>query len=102
LEQAVKWAAIGILWVTSIHEYKWYNGANKPLFFTVTCSTNMGQACCAGTRIFVQESVYDQFMELFKKNAEGLQAGIGEPFELGTMHGPQVSKGQYEVRYHAY
>ncbi|KAK7453414.1 hypothetical protein VKT23_011679 [Stygiomarasmius scandens] len=71
LEQAVKWAGIGVF-------------------------TNMGQACCAGTRIFVQELVYDQFMELFKKNAEALQAGIGEPFELGTMHGPQVSKGQYE------
>ena len=32
---------------------------------------NQGQVCCAGSRIFVQESIYDEFVErlakLFKK-----------------------------------
>lgn len=28
---------------------------------------NMGQNCCAGSRIFVQEGIYDNFLEKFRK-----------------------------------
>ncbi|KXN85885.1 Aldehyde dehydrogenase [Leucoagaricus sp. SymC.cos] len=73
LEQAIKWAASGI-------------------FF------NMGQACTAGSRIYVQEGIYDRFLQGFTKIAEGLAQATGGPFEKGVQHGPQVSNTQFEVR----
>ncbi|KAJ3544496.1 hypothetical protein NM208_g3013 [Fusarium decemcellulare] len=55
---------------------------------------NHGQVCCAGSRIFVQEGIYDKFLEAFKKRAE--QNKVGDPFDEKTFQGPQVSKLQYE------
>jgi aldehyde dehydrogenase (NAD+) len=55
---------------------------------------NHGQCCCAGTRIFVQENVYDKFLEAFKKRASANQ--VGDPFDAKTFQGPQVSKVQYD------
>lgn len=70
LTQAVKWAAIGIM-------------------------SNMGQICTSTSRIYVHESVYERFLELFA-------AHITEEYKQGDMFvddavvGPQVSKMQYE------
>merc|ERR1712000_570999 len=55
---------------------------------------NHGQCCCAGTRIFVQEGIYDKFLEAFKKRS--LQNKVGDPFESDTFQGPQVSQLQYD------
>ncbi|KAF5346487.1 hypothetical protein D9756_010090 [Leucocoprinus leucothites] len=71
LDQAIKWAGRGIF-------------------------PNMGQACIAGSRIYVQEGIYDEFLTGFTKYAEGLTQSAGGPFEEGVQHGPQVSKTQYE------
>lgn len=50
---------------------------------------NMGQCCCAGTRTFVQEGIYEEFV---KKSAERAQRRIlGDPFDESTDHGPQVN-----------
>ncbi|KAJ6480385.1 aldehyde dehydrogenase [Mycena sanguinolenta] len=57
---------------------------------------NMGQSCVAGTRIFVQEGIYDQFMEKFTAMVKGLTAATGDPFLGTTMHGPQVSQVQFD------
>lgn len=69
IEQAVDWANTGI-------------------FF------NQGQACSAGSRIYVQENIYDKFIEAFKKAA--LANVVGDPFDKGTFQGPQVSRLQYD------
>jgi aldehyde dehydrogenase (NAD+) len=53
--------------------------------------------CVAGSRIFVQEGIYDEFLSKFTANAEHLASNIGDPFDQGTQHGPQVSKVQFEV-----
>ncbi|KAJ7266416.1 aldehyde dehydrogenase [Mycena haematopus] len=53
---------------------------------------NMGQACVAGSRIFVQEGIYPQFIERFTAMVKGLTEATGDPFEASTNHGPQVSK----------
>lgn len=54
---------------------------------------NMGQCCCAGTRTFVQEGIYDEFVKrscaLTKKKV------IGDPFDEKTEHGPQVDGEQF-------
>lgn len=49
---------------------------------------NQGQCCCAGSRIFVEESIYDQFVE---KSVESASKRIlGNPFDPKTQQGPQV------------
>ncbi|VAI72910.1 unnamed protein product [Triticum turgidum subsp. durum] len=49
--------------------------AHFALFF------NQGQCCCAGSRTFVHERVYDEFVE--KSKARALKRVVGDPFRLG-------------------
>jgi len=55
---------------------------------------NHGQCCCAGSRIYVQEGIYDKFVEQFKKRAAANK--VGDPFGEDTFQGPQVSQLQYD------
>ncbi|KAK3901163.1 aldehyde dehydrogenase domain-containing protein [Staphylotrichum tortipilum] len=55
---------------------------------------NHGQCCCAGSRIYVQEGIYDKFVEAFK--ARALANKVGDPFAADTFQGPQVSQLQYD------
>ena len=50
--------------------------------------SNMGQCCIAGSRTFVQEEVYDEFVKRCVELAK--QRKVGDPFEPGVQHGPQV------------
>jgi aldehyde dehydrogenase (NAD+) len=68
-------------------------GAYFGLFF------NQGQCCVAGSRLFVEEKVYDQFVDKMVKKAKGRK--VGDPFHPDTEQGPQVSKEQQE-RVHGY
>ena len=70
LEQAAKWAHIGIMY-------------------------NQGQVCTATSRILVHESIYDAFVTLFQKNVKNTNK-VGDPFAKDTFQGPQVSKAQYD------
>lgn len=70
LDQAVKWARIGIM-------------------------SNQGQICTATSRVFVQDTVYDAFIQRFIQQVkEG--CNMGGPFDEGVTHGPQVSEAQYD------
>ncbi|KAI0668746.1 aldehyde dehydrogenase [Trametes maxima] len=69
LDQAVKWAAFGIYY-------------------------NHGQCCCAGSRIYVHEKVYDEFIRRFTEHTKTLK--VGDPFEPDVFQGPQVSQQQYD------
>jgi len=51
-----------------------------------------GQVCAAGSRLFVQDSAYDKFMDLFVKKAQSIR--VGNPLEVTTQMGPQVSDKQ--------
>ncbi|WHY58424.1 aldehyde dehydrogenase family protein [Peribacillus simplex] len=53
-----------------------------------------GQVCAAGSRIFVQDSIYDQFMDLFVNKAQSIR--VGNPLETTTQMGPQVSDKQLQ------
>jgi acyl-CoA reductase-like NAD-dependent aldehyde dehydrogenase len=55
---------------------------------------NSGQACIAGSRIFVQEKLHDQFVEGMVKRARAHK--LGAQFEAGVTMGPVVSKVQHE------
>ncbi|KAM8714740.1 hypothetical protein ACLKA7_001148 [Drosophila subpalustris] len=55
---------------------------------------NMGQCCCAGSRTFVEDKIYDEFVERSAERAK--KRAIGNPFELTTEQGPQVNQEQME------
>src|SRR5207302_9594319 len=63
-------------------------GAYFGLFF------NQGQCCCAGSRLFVEEKVHDQFVEKLLKKAKSQK--VGDPFDPDTTQGPQVSQEQFD------
>ena len=55
---------------------------------------NQGQVCCAGSRLFVQEKCYDEFVERSARCARGRV--VGDPFDEKTEQGPQVDKAQFD------
>ncbi len=55
---------------------------------------NQGQCCCAGSRLFVEEKVHDQFVAKVLKKAKAQK--VGDPFDLETTQGPQVSQEQFD------
>ena len=56
---------------------------------------NQGQACCAGSRILVEEPAYDEMVETLSKMAHGRT--VGDPFDAKTEQGPQVSREQFDT-----
>ncbi len=63
-------------------------GAEFGLFF------NQGQCCCAGSRLFVEESVHDEFVERIVQRAQ--QRVLGNPFDVETNQGPQIDQAQFD------
>ncbi|TGA95501.1 aldehyde dehydrogenase family protein [Streptomyces sp. MZ04] len=55
---------------------------------------NSGQDCCARTRILVQRSVYDRFLEIVRPAIESIV--VGDPSDEKTQMGPLISKSQLE------
>ncbi len=55
---------------------------------------NQGQCCCAGSRVFAQESIYDAFVGRLAEKVKGRK--LGDPFDPATQQGPQVDKAQYD------
>ncbi|KAL6984817.1 Aldehyde dehydrogenase 2 member C4 [Sarracenia purpurea var. burkii] len=55
---------------------------------------NKGEICAAGSRVFVQDGIYDEFV---KKLAEKTKTWtVGDPFDPTVRLGPQVDKKQYD------
>jgi len=55
---------------------------------------NTGQTCVTTNRIFVQESIYDRFVEKFAKRASKIKVGNG--LDEGVQMGPMISVGAVE------
>ena len=55
---------------------------------------NAGQDCCARSRVLVEASIYDTFLEAFVEAARAL--AVGDPLDEKTQVGPMVSAGQRE------
>ncbi|CAK9812108.1 Aldehyde dehydrogenase, mitochondrial [Anthophora plagiata] len=53
---------------------------------------NMGQCCCAGSRTFVEDSIYDEFVE--KSAARAKSRVVGDPFDVNVEQGPQIDEEQ--------
>jgi hypothetical protein len=65
-------------------------------YIYIFASWNHGQTCCAGSRIYVQEGIYDEFLKRFTEKTRTLK--VGDPFAPDTFQGPQVSEVQFNVR----
>jgi aldehyde dehydrogenase (NAD+) len=63
-------------------------GAHMGLF------VNQGQSCCAGSRVFVEEEIYDAFVE--KSVARAGKRVVGDPLDPKTNQGPQVDRSQFD------
>ncbi len=63
-------------------------GTHFGLFF------NQGQCCCAGSRVFVQESVHDEFVDRIVQM--NVSRKIGDPLDPTTEQGPQVDQAQFD------
>ena len=55
---------------------------------------NAGQDCCARSRILVEASVYDRFMEGLEKSVKAYK--VGDPTDEATEMGPLVTAGHKE------
>lgn len=55
---------------------------------------NQGQVCCAGSRVFVQESIYDRFVEEAVKRFNKVKVGL--PWKEETQMGSQIDRRQME------
>lgn len=56
--------------------------AHQGVFF------NQGQCCTAGSRIYVEESIYEEFVQRSVERAK--RRVVGSPFDPTTEQGPQV------------
>ncbi|KAK7187856.1 hypothetical protein DPSP01_010901 [Paraphaeosphaeria sporulosa] len=70
LEQAVKWSHMGIM-----------GGA--------------GQVCTATSRLYVQDTIWDKFLDAFKKHTKE-NTNVGSQFDADTTHPPQINKAAKE------
>jgi acyl-CoA reductase-like NAD-dependent aldehyde dehydrogenase len=56
---------------------------------------NAGQVCQAGSRLLVEESVHDQFLNMFSNFVAGVK--VGDPMDPATRMGPVVSDSQLDT-----
>ena len=63
-------------------------GAHFGLYF------NQGQCCCAGSRLFVQEKIYDKFID--RLSGMNKTRKLGDPLDPATEQGPQVDQAQFD------
>jgi len=73
------------------------DGATQALF------ENMGQNCCSGSRLYVQESIHDKFVAALVKKVEAIH--VADPFDPSTkdaaatgklVHGPLIDHLQFK------
>ena len=64
------------------------NGAITGIFL------NQGEVCCAGSRLFLEKSIHDEFVDKLSNKAASMR--VGDPEDAGTQMGAQVSKEQFD------
>ncbi|PNS14711.1 Aldehyde dehydrogenase [Sphaceloma murrayae] len=62
---------------------------------TFSIQVMSGQTCIASSRIYVQDSIADKFIEGFKAALSTVKAG--DPLDSTTMHGPQADHVQRDI-----
>ena len=89
LDQAVKWATFSALCVIPL-----YARLFAPTLMPQH-SFHSGQVCAAGSRIYVHEKIYNEFLARFVMAANSMRQGDG--FREDADQGPLVSQSQLDV-----
>jgi acyl-CoA reductase-like NAD-dependent aldehyde dehydrogenase len=56
---------------------------------------NKGEVCAAGSRLFLEEKIHDEFMAKLTDKVKAIK--VGDPMDKATRMGPVVSKAQMET-----
>ena len=56
---------------------------------------NAGQDCCSRSRVLVERSVYDRFLDGFEAGTKAI--AVGDPLDPATEMGPMISSGQRQT-----
>jgi len=67
---------------------------DKCLEGAVMFALNQGEVCTCPSRMLVEESIYDQFIERVIERTKAIK--LGHPLDMNTMMGAQASSDQYE------
>ncbi|KAF2653506.1 aldehyde dehydrogenase [Lophiostoma macrostomum CBS 122681] len=59
-------------------------------------TANTGQVCFAASRVYVQEGIYDKFIEKYKQAMQDKAKEVGDPTKEGTNIGPLVDEAQFK------
>ncbi|OOQ89553.1 Aldehyde dehydrogenase [Penicillium brasilianum] len=69
---------------------------NALLWTRIGITANNGQICAAGSRIYVQDSIYDRFIEAYQKAGAEAQTVAGNPLDAASTKGPVVNSTQHQ------
>ena len=69
----------------------WQRALDASLF---TIFSLNGERCTAGSRIFIQESIYDEFVAQFAERAKRIK--VGDPQNYDTQVGAMINRGHYD------
>jgi aldehyde dehydrogenase (NAD+) len=69
---------------------------NALLWTRIGITANNGQICAAGSRIYVQESIYDRFVEAYQRATANAPSVAGNPLDAATTKGPVVNYAQHQ------
>lgn len=64
------------------------DGALMGIFF------NQGEVCCAGSRLFVEQKIHDEFVDRLARKAK--KRRVGDPFDRTTEQGALISQEQFD------
>jgi aldehyde dehydrogenase len=67
---------------------------DKAVEGAVMFALNQGEVCTCNSRLLVHEDIYDKFLERVVKRTEAIK--LGDPLDVSSMMGAQVSKQQHE------
>jgi len=59
-------------------------------------TANTGQVCFAASRVYVQEGIYDKFIEKYKQAMMDKKNAVGDPEDKETSIGPLVDEAQFK------
>ncbi|KAL4894471.1 aldehyde dehydrogenase domain-containing protein [Aspergillus ambiguus] len=69
---------------------------NALLWTRIGITANNGQICAAGSRIYVQKTIYEKFLKRYAELAESTPTVVGDPLSPTTTKGPIVSRAQHQ------
>lgn len=69
---------------------------NALLWTRIGITANNGQICAAGSRIYVQSTIYDRFVEAYRQAAADATTVAGDPLDASTTKGPVVNSAQHQ------